>query len=52
VLSPADDGATNAQIASQLYVSPATVKATVSRILTKLGLENRVQIAVIVRNSR
>ena len=46
------DGATNAQIARQLYVSPATVKATVSRILTKLGLENRVQIAVIVRNSR
>jgi DNA-binding NarL/FixJ family response regulator len=46
------DGATNAQIASQLYVSPATVKATVSRILTKLGLENRVQIAVIVRHSR
>ena len=46
------DGATNAQIASQLYVSPATVKATVSRILTKLNLENRVQIAVIVRNSR
>jgi DNA-binding NarL/FixJ family response regulator len=46
------DGATNAQIASQLYVSPATVKATVSRILTKLHLENRVQIAVIVRNSR
>jgi DNA-binding NarL/FixJ family response regulator len=46
------DGATNAQIASQLYVSPATVKATVSRILTKLGLDNRVQIAVIVRNSR
>jgi DNA-binding NarL/FixJ family response regulator len=46
------DGATNAQIASQLYVSPATVKATVSRILTKLGLENRVQIAVVVRNAR
>ena len=46
------DGATNAQIARQLYVSPATVKATVSRILTKLGLENRVQIAVVVRNAR
>lgn len=30
------DGATNAQIARQLYVSAATVKATVSRILTKL----------------
>jgi DNA-binding NarL/FixJ family response regulator len=43
------DGATNAEIARQLYVSAATVKATVSRILTKLELENRVQIAVVVR---
>jgi DNA-binding NarL/FixJ family response regulator len=46
------DGATNAQIAAGLYVSAATVKATVSRILTKLRLENRVQIAVVVRNTR
>ncbi|HEX4256178.1 MAG TPA: response regulator transcription factor, partial [Streptosporangiaceae bacterium] len=45
------DGATNAQIARQLYVSAATVKATVSRILTKLDLDNRVQIAVVVRNT-
>jgi DNA-binding NarL/FixJ family response regulator len=45
------DGATNAEIARQLYVSAATVKATVSRILTKLNLENRVQIAVIVRHA-
>ena len=43
------DGATNAEIARQLYVSAATVKATVSRILTKLELDNRVQIAVVVR---
>ena len=46
------DGATNAEIARQLYVSAATVKAAVSRILTKLELGNRVQIAVVVRNSR
>jgi DNA-binding NarL/FixJ family response regulator len=46
------DGATNAEIARQLYVSAATVKATVSRILVKLELDNRVQIAVVVRGSR
>src|SRR5439155_19313805 len=46
------DGATNAEIARQLYVSAATVKATVSRILTKLELDNQVQIAVVVRGSR
>jgi DNA-binding NarL/FixJ family response regulator len=44
-------GATNTQIARQLYVSVATVKATVSRILTRLELTNRVQIAVAVRNA-
>jgi DNA-binding NarL/FixJ family response regulator len=46
------DGATNAEIARQLYVSAATVKAAVSRILAKLELGNRVQIAVVVRGSR
>jgi DNA-binding NarL/FixJ family response regulator len=46
------DGATNAEIARQLYVSAATVKATVSRILARLELDNRVQIAVVVRGSR
>jgi len=45
------DGGTNAEIAGQLYVSAATVKATVSRILTKLGLDNRVQIAGVVHGS-
>ncbi len=46
------DGATNAEIGRQLYVSAATVKATVSRILVKLELDNRVQIAVVVRGAR
>ena len=44
-------GTSNAEIGAQLYLSTATVKATVSRILTKLGLANRTQIAVVVRNS-
>jgi DNA-binding NarL/FixJ family response regulator len=46
------DGATNAEIARQLFVSAATVKATISRILAKLELDNRVQLAVVVRSSR
>jgi len=43
-------GASNAEIAAKLYISPATVKAAISRILTKLELTNRTQIAVIVRD--
>jgi len=42
----------HAPAARQLYVSAATGKATVSRILIKLELDNRVQIAVVVRGSR
>jgi DNA-binding NarL/FixJ family response regulator len=42
-------GASNAEIAAELYISTATVKAAVSRILTKLDLANRTQIAVTIR---
>ncbi|GAA0932095.1 response regulator transcription factor [Nonomuraea longicatena] len=41
-------GRSNAEIGSALYMSVATVKAHVSRILTKLELSNRVQIALTV----
>ncbi|MDX3355398.1 response regulator transcription factor [Streptomyces sp. ME01-24h] len=41
-------GRTNAEIAASLYMSVPTVKAHVSHILTKLGLNNRVQIALVV----
>ncbi|NUW31388.1 response regulator transcription factor [Nonomuraea sp. SMC257] len=44
-------GRSNAEIGSDLYMSVATVKAHVSRILTKLGLNNRVQIALIVHDA-
>ncbi|MER5408824.1 response regulator transcription factor [Streptomyces sp. NPDC002769] len=40
-------GASNAAIATELYMSVATVKTHVSRILAKLGLNNRVQIALL-----
>ncbi|MEU7891590.1 response regulator transcription factor [Nonomuraea sp. NPDC049152] len=44
-------GRSNAEIGGELYMSVATVKAHVSRILTKLGLNNRVQIALLVHDS-
>jgi DNA-binding NarL/FixJ family response regulator len=44
-------GASNAEIAAQLYMSEATVKAHVSRLLTKLDATNRVQIAILVHDA-
>jgi DNA-binding NarL/FixJ family response regulator len=44
-------GKTNAEIAAELYMSLATVKAHVSHILTKLELTNRVQIALTVHHA-
>ena len=38
--------------ASQLYVSPATVKTHVARILTKLGARDRAQLIVLAYESR
>lgn len=40
-------GLSNAVISSQLFISEATVKTHVSRVLTKLGCDNRVQAALI-----
>ncbi|MDT0410221.1 MULTISPECIES: response regulator [Streptomyces] len=40
-------GASNAEIAAELYLSVPTVKAHVSRVLAKLHLNNRVQIALL-----
>ncbi|GEK22043.1 DNA-binding response regulator [Cellulomonas xylanilytica] len=45
-------GASNAEIARELYLTLATVKAHVSSILLKLGLENRTQVALLVRDLR
>ncbi|SDC47912.1 response regulator transcription factor [Streptomyces prasinopilosus] len=44
-------GHANAGIAAELYMSVATVKTHVSRVLAKLGLDNRVQIALLVHDA-
>jgi len=46
------EGRSNAEISTGLYMSVATVKAYVSRILAKLDCTNRVQVAVLVYESR
>ena len=44
-------GLTNAQIAKQEYLSVATVKAQITRIHGKLGVTNRVQVALIIHDA-
>ncbi|MEU8764557.1 response regulator transcription factor [Streptomyces sp. NPDC048659] len=44
-------GSSNAEIAAALYMSVPTVKTHVSRVLAKLGLNNRVQIALLVHDA-
>jgi DNA-binding NarL/FixJ family response regulator len=45
------EGKSNADIAAELFMSVATVKAHVSRLLAKLDVDNRVQIALIVQDA-
>lgn len=45
-------GLSNAEIANQQYMSVGNVKACVSRILTKLDLSNRVQIATLIQRGQ
>jgi DNA-binding NarL/FixJ family response regulator len=44
-------GETNAEISARLYMSVATVKAHITHILTKLGLANRTQIALLAHDA-
>jgi DNA-binding NarL/FixJ family response regulator len=46
------EGKANAAIAAELHLSIATVKSHVSAILSKLDLDNRVQIALLVQDAQ
>jgi DNA-binding NarL/FixJ family response regulator len=52
VLRAIATGATNAEIAAELFVSVATVKTHVARVLSKLGLRDRVQVVVFAYENR
>ena len=44
-------GESNAELAKRLFVSEATVKTYVSRLLTKLDLTNRTQAAILAHEA-
>ncbi|GAA2792412.1 response regulator transcription factor [Saccharopolyspora taberi] len=44
-------GRSNAEIAGELFMSVGTVKAHITRLLTKLELNNRVQVALLVHDA-
>ncbi|MFI8291415.1 DNA-binding response regulator [Streptomyces sp. ms191] len=52
VLDLIGEGLTNRRIAERLYLSEKTVKNHISRLLGKLGVERRVQAAVIAAQAR
>jgi DNA-binding NarL/FixJ family response regulator len=51
VLTGLGEGLSNAQIASRLFLSEATVKGYVSRMLDKLGLDNRTQAGLLAHDA-
>jgi DNA-binding NarL/FixJ family response regulator len=51
VLAALGAGLSNAQIAADLYIGETTVKTHVSRVLTKLHLQSRVQAAIVAGES-
>ncbi|WP_406502648.1 response regulator [Streptomyces sp. NBC_01602] len=46
------EGLTNSQIGKRLYLSEKTVKNHISRLLAKLGVERRIQAAVIAAHAK
>ncbi len=51
VLVAVGRGRSNAEVGRELFLSEATVKAHVSRLLLKLGATNRVQVAILAHDA-
>jgi DNA-binding NarL/FixJ family response regulator len=51
VLAGLGEGLSNAQIAARLYLSEATIKGYVSRMLDKLGCANRTQAGLLAHDA-
>ena len=51
VMALVAEGLTNAEIGERLFMSPATARTHVSRILTKLGARDRTQLVVMAYES-
>ncbi|MFB9376124.1 response regulator [Kineococcus gynurae] len=51
VLAAVGRGLSNAEVGKELFMSEATVKTHVSRLLTKLDAHNRVQVAIIAHDA-
>lgn len=51
VLTEVGRGLNNAEIAARLYISPATARTYVSRLLTKLDARDRAQLVVIAHRA-
>ncbi|MER5480297.1 response regulator transcription factor [Streptomyces sp. NPDC002734] len=52
ILALIGDGLTNRQIGQRLYLAEKTVKNHISRLLAKLGVERRIQAAVIATQAK
>ncbi len=46
------EGLSNAEIGRRVHMSEPTIKTYMSRVLTKLGCANRVEVALLVRDAR
>jgi DNA-binding CsgD family transcriptional regulator len=52
ILQTVADGATNREIAAQLWISPHTVRTHLQHIFEKLDVRTRTEAAAVLRNSR
>jgi DNA-binding NarL/FixJ family response regulator len=46
------EGLSNAEIGARLHLSTSSIKATISSVLTRLDLTNRIQLAILAHESR